>query len=74
VADLPGQKGTGKDQPFVAIHEGVQGIADFRLDLFFAAQKLDLFQEQDVAFPPNALCGHAARSSNPHHFVGNFPP
>ncbi len=58
----------------MAIHEGVQGIADFRLDLFFAAQKLHLFQKQDVTFTPEPVfeIGHPAALQSPHHFVGKI--
>ena len=38
--------------PPALLHEVVQGVGEFRLDLLLAAQKLDLLQDQHVAAAP----------------------
>ena len=37
VADLPGKIATGEDQTLRLAHEGIQGVADLRLDFLLAA-------------------------------------
>ena len=74
LADLSRQIAAGEDHLGLTAHQGIQGIADFRLDLFLAAQKLHFFQEQDVALTPEALLeiGHAAALQGAHHFIGEI--
>ena len=74
VPDLPRKKATRKHQTLILAHERIQGVADLRLDLLFAAEKLHFFQEQDVAVPPKALFEgrHPAILEGMHHFVGEI--
>jgi hypothetical protein len=74
VVDLSGQVAAGQDQLFAAVQQGVQGVAQFRLELFLAAEKLHLLHQEHLTLPPVALLEavHLVPFQGLYHVVGKI--